>query len=177
VDIVRNQLHPVEQMLFPYIAAVFQDYKCSVQSWLEQHEDALQHLPWPAQLSDLNTIKPLRSVLESRWEADWLSHYLSSSQKMFFMKSSTVLHWRLFRTYKSVYSKKDTSCITGKWWHNSIVIKKCVSFTTISIILSIPCVFCRLYVAYFLVCEISQMHLTLYSSNLYPPLFHASGDY
>ena len=38
----------------------------SVQSWLEQHEDALQHLPWPAQSSDLNIIETLWSVLESR---------------------------------------------------------------------------------------------------------------
>jgi hypothetical protein len=38
-----------------------------------------------------------------------------------------------------VYFKKDTSCVTGKWWPNSIIMKKCVSFRTVSIILSIPC--------------------------------------
>jgi len=31
--------------------------------------------------------------------------------------------------------------ITVKWWFNSILINKCVSFTTISLILSIPCSF------------------------------------
>ena len=31
----------------------------------------------------------------------------------------------------SVYCKKGTSCITGKWWPNSILIKKRVSFTTV----------------------------------------------
>jgi hypothetical protein len=36
-----------------------------------------------------------------------------------------------------VYTKKDTSCITGKWWHNSLLIKECVPFSTASIILSI----------------------------------------
>jgi hypothetical protein len=36
----------------------------SVLSWFEQHEDALQHLPWPAQLPGLNIIEPLWSVLE-----------------------------------------------------------------------------------------------------------------
>jgi transposase len=59
------------QMLFPYIAAVFQDDNLpvhtarSVQSWFEQREAAFQHLPWPAQSSDLNTIELLWSVLES----------------------------------------------------------------------------------------------------------------
>jgi len=36
----------------------------SIHSCLEVHEDALQHLPWPAQSPDLNIIKPLWSVLE-----------------------------------------------------------------------------------------------------------------
>jgi len=31
----------------------------SVQSWFEEHEDALQHCPWPAQSPDFNIIKPL----------------------------------------------------------------------------------------------------------------------
>jgi hypothetical protein len=37
----------------------------SVQSWFEEHEDVLQHLPWAAQSLDLNIIEPLWSVLES----------------------------------------------------------------------------------------------------------------
>jgi len=36
------------------------------------------------------------------------------------------------------FSKKDTSCVTGKWWPNSILIKKCVSFTAVSIIFVHP---------------------------------------
>jgi len=73
----------------------------SVQSWLEQHEDALQHLPWPAQSSDLNIIETLWSVLESSVRSRSLLHHLSSNQKMFMM-NGTVLHWRLFRTYMTV---------------------------------------------------------------------------
>jgi hypothetical protein len=38
----------------------------SVQSWFEEHEDALQHDPWPAQLLGSNIIEPVWSVLESR---------------------------------------------------------------------------------------------------------------
>ena len=37
-----------------------------------------------------------------------------------------------------VYSKKDTRCITGKYRPNSVLIKKFVSFTSVSNILSIP---------------------------------------
>jgi hypothetical protein len=72
MDIVGNQVHPLVQMLFPNIDAVFQDdilrihTARSVASWLEEREDALQHLPWPAQLPDLNIIGVLWSVLESK---------------------------------------------------------------------------------------------------------------
>ena len=37
------------------------------------------------------------------WESDSLLHHLSSNYKMFFMKSGTVFHWRLFRTYMSQF--------------------------------------------------------------------------
>jgi hypothetical protein len=48
------------QMLFPNKVAIFQVSTArTVQSWFEEHEDALQHLPWPAQSPELNTIKPL----------------------------------------------------------------------------------------------------------------------
>jgi hypothetical protein len=59
-------------MLFPNNDAVFQDdilpihTARSVKSWFEEHEDALKHLPWPAQSPDLSIIKSLLSVLESR---------------------------------------------------------------------------------------------------------------
>ena len=37
-----------------------------------------------------------------------------------------------------VYCKKDTSCVTGKWWPSSILLKKCVSFVAVSIIFVHP---------------------------------------
>jgi hypothetical protein len=38
----------------------------TVQLRFDEHEGELQHLPWPAQSPDLNIIKPLWSVLETR---------------------------------------------------------------------------------------------------------------
>jgi hypothetical protein len=37
----------------------------SFQSWFQEHEDALQHLPWLPESPGLNFIEPLWSVLES----------------------------------------------------------------------------------------------------------------
>jgi hypothetical protein len=71
VNILGNQVHPSVQVL-PNNDAIFQDHKTlkrtarSFQSWFEEHEDALQHLPWSAQSPDLNIIEPLWSVLDSR---------------------------------------------------------------------------------------------------------------
>jgi hypothetical protein len=38
----------------------------TVQSWFEEHDGELQHLPWPAQSTDLNITEPLWSVIVSR---------------------------------------------------------------------------------------------------------------
>jgi hypothetical protein len=53
VDILSNQLHPVVQV-FPKHDAIFEDDNWptntarSVQSLLQEHEDALKQIPWPA---------------------------------------------------------------------------------------------------------------------------------
>jgi hypothetical protein len=54
------------QTLFPNNDAVFQDDELFAQSWFEEHEGELQHLPWPAQSPDLNITETLWSVLETR---------------------------------------------------------------------------------------------------------------
>ena len=87
------------QVLFPNNDAIFQDNlpihtARSVQSWFEEHEDALQHLLWLAQSPTLNIIEPLWSVLESRvrrrfpplslrqLEEDWYRIPLKSIQNL-----------------------------------------------------------------------------------------------
>ncbi|GFV54678.1 DDE_3 domain-containing protein [Trichonephila clavipes] len=35
-----------------------------VQSWFQEYEDEVKHLPWPTQSPDLSIIEPLSSVLE-----------------------------------------------------------------------------------------------------------------
>jgi hypothetical protein len=53
LDRLGNQVHLMIQTLFPNNDAVFQDDNApihtagSVQSWFEEHEGELQHLPWP----------------------------------------------------------------------------------------------------------------------------------
>jgi hypothetical protein len=72
VDRLGNLVHPVIQTLFPNNGAVFPDDNVpihtavSVQSWFEEQEGELQHLPWPAQSPDLNVTKPLWSLLETK---------------------------------------------------------------------------------------------------------------
>jgi hypothetical protein len=72
VDRLGNQGHPTVQTLFPNNDGVSQEDNASihtagtVQSWFDEHEGELQHLPWPAQSPDLKNIEPLRSI----WRLD-----------------------------------------------------------------------------------------------------------
>jgi hypothetical protein len=79
-----SQVHLMVQMLFLNDVIVFKVDSLpihtarSVQSWFEEHEDELQHVPWSAQLPDLN-IEPPWSVFESRVRSRILFHHLSSN--------------------------------------------------------------------------------------------------
>jgi len=112
----------------------------SVHSWIEEHEYALQHLPRPEQSPDLIIIKSLWSDSES---TVWSRFPLLSSLKQI----QDVLHedWCIIplETIQNVRESipRRIQTITVKWWFNSILINKYLSFTTISLILSIPCSF------------------------------------
>jgi hypothetical protein len=60
------------QKLFSNNDALFQEDNTpihiagTVQSWFREHEGELQHLPWPTQSQDLDSLEPLWSVLENR---------------------------------------------------------------------------------------------------------------
>jgi len=72
VDILGNQVHPMVHMMFRNSDLIFQDDNSpihiarTVKSWFEEHEDALQHVPWPAQLPVLYITESLWSVWESK---------------------------------------------------------------------------------------------------------------
>ncbi|KMQ86560.1 transposable element tcb1 transposase [Lasius niger] len=72
LDILNDKLLTMIYILFPNNNAISQDNNApihtasKVQSWFEEHQNKLQHLPWPAQSPDLNIIKPLWAVLEKR---------------------------------------------------------------------------------------------------------------
>ena len=71
-----------------------------------------------------------------------------------------------------VYSKKGTSCITGKWWPNSIPIKKCISFRTVPTILSFRCIWCRfLNSAVLKVCILSHLFQLLFPASRWLSMF------
>jgi hypothetical protein len=60
MDILSNQVHPMVWMFTNNDAVFFSPILTarSFQSWFEKHEEALQHLIWPAQSPDLNIIEP-----------------------------------------------------------------------------------------------------------------------
>ena len=99
-------MHPMVQVLFPISDAIFQEDNSpihtarNIQSWFEEHEDALQHL-WLVQSSSLNIIKPLVSFREKQ-----IPSIINQATRRRVVQYSTRDYSELTR----VYSKKDKSC-------------------------------------------------------------------
>ena len=114
MDILGNQVHAVVQMLFPDNYAVFQDDSShmhaarNVHSWIEEHEYALEHLPRPAQSSDLNIFKSLWSVSESMMRSRFP---LPSSQATTRCSTWRVVHYspRDYSEHTWICAKKATN--------------------------------------------------------------------
>jgi hypothetical protein len=83
----------------------------SVQSWCEEHEDALHHLLWLAQSPNLNIIKPLVSFREQ-------------GEKQISSTINQATRRRVVQYFTRDYSK-HTSCVTCHWWPNSILTAYC----------------------------------------------------
>ena len=137
MDILGSQVHPVVQVLFSNNAAIFKDNNLpihivrTVQSWFEEHEDSLQHLLWLAQSPNLNIIKTVWSIGESRVRSRFSPSFLKQLEEWNSIPLETIHILR-------VYSKKDTTRVICKWWPNSILTFLCVSFTAVSIIFVHP---------------------------------------
>jgi hypothetical protein len=108
----------------------------SVQFWFEEHEDALHHLPQSAQSPNLNIIEPLSSVVESMVR----SRFPPPSSVM---QPEDVHHEEWYNIPVAAIQNlhesipKRIPAVLQQMVANSILIKKCLSITTVSIILSI----------------------------------------
>ncbi|KAK9747249.1 hypothetical protein QE152_g5485 [Popillia japonica] len=70
-DILNDEVLTMSSILLPNTAILQDDNaaiqtakKKKVQSWFEEHQDIIKHLPWPAQPPDLNLIEPLWGIPE-----------------------------------------------------------------------------------------------------------------
>jgi len=137
MDILGSQVHPVFQVLFPNNAVIFKRDSPihtirSVQSWFEVHEDALQRLLWLAQSPNLNIIKTVWSVGQSRVRSRFSPSSLKQLGEEWYtvpLETIQILHESIPRRIQPVMCK---------WRPNTILIKKCVSFTAVCIIFVHP---------------------------------------
>jgi hypothetical protein len=101
----------------------------TVQSWFGEHESELQHLPWPAQPSDLNIIDPLWSVFETRVRnrfppPTFLKHLEDVLQEEWYkIPLETVQN-----LYEPIPRMTAAVRIEGKRWSSTMLIKKCVHY-------------------------------------------------
>jgi len=77
----------------------------SVHSWLEEHEGALQHLPWAAQLPDFSIIVPVWSVVKSRVRSCYPPPSSLKQLEDDFREELYSIPLGLFRTYMSLFQE------------------------------------------------------------------------
>ena len=141
---------PVVQMLFHNNDAIFQDdispihTARNVQSRFEEHEDALQHLPWPAQSPGLNIIESLWSVLESRVRSRFPPPSSLKQLEDVLHKEWYDIPLETIQNFMSLF-QEGYKLYYRQWWPNCVLIKKCVSFTSVSIILFILCAYAAFF--------------------------------
>jgi hypothetical protein len=113
---------------------VFQDINSAihragtVQSWFEEQEHELQHLPCQAQSPDLNIIEPLWLVLETRVRNRFLPATSVKQLEDVFQEEWYKIPLETVRKLVRVHSKKDCGSIESRRWSNTILIKKCVQY-------------------------------------------------
>jgi hypothetical protein len=86
VDRVNNHMHPMIQTLFPNHAG-------TVQSWLEEHEGELQHLPWTVSEIKVRYRFPLPTSLkqlEDVFQEEWYRISLETLQNLYEPLSRTA---------------------------------------------------------------------------------------
>jgi hypothetical protein len=110
----------------------------SVQSWFEEHEEALQHLPWAAQSPDLNIIDTLWSVLENGVRSRYSPPSSLKQLENVPREERYSIPLETIQNLQESIPRRIPAVLQAKL-PNSVLIKKCVSFTTVSIFLSIPC--------------------------------------
>ena len=110
------------QVLYPNNYAIFQDDDWpihtarSVHSWFEEHEDVLQQFLWLAQSPNLKYHQTIVVSFREQGEKQIPSIVTQATRRRVVQYST-----RDYSELTQVYSKKDTSCVTGKQWPSSIL--------------------------------------------------------
>jgi hypothetical protein len=104
-----NQVHHTIQKLLPNHDAVLKGENSTihmtgtVQSWFEEHESELQHLPWPPESPQSNITKQFWSVLEPGLRNRFHLKRLSGILNIFFKRNGI----QFYIIHYSVHSKYD----------------------------------------------------------------------
>jgi hypothetical protein len=103
VDILGSQVRPNNDAVLQDDISPMHTAR-SVQSWFEEHEDALRHL-WPAQSPDLKYHRTTVVNYREQGEKQNPSSHILQAKMKFCTKNGTVLHQRLCRTNESILRK------------------------------------------------------------------------